>query len=110
VLEAMRSGVVLIAEENGLLLGSVRGESRDGACLVGRLVVEPERQNLGIGRMLALAIEAEFPAARRFEIFTGHASERSLHLYESLGYERVREEPVHERLSLVFLTKISKVG
>jgi predicted N-acetyltransferase YhbS len=102
---AIRAGVVLIAEEDGALLGSVRGELRDGACQVGRLVVEPSLQGRGIGRLLAKAIESEFPDARRFEIFTGHRSEGPLHLYESLGYVRDRTEQVHDGLWLVFLGK-----
>ena len=105
VLEAMARGVVLVAEENDEIVGSVRGEQREGSCSVGRLVVDPARQNRGIGRLLAEAIEGCFPAAERFEIFTGHLSEGPLHLYESLGYVRERCEPVHERLSLVFLSK-----
>lgn len=105
VLDAMDRGVVLVAEENALIVGSVRGELRDGTCHVGRLVVEPERQGAGIGRALAREIEARFPQAARFEIFTGHLSAGPLHLYESLGYVREREVPAGEAVTLVFLGK-----
>lgn len=106
VLDAIAGGLVLVAEDTqGAIVGSVRGELRGECCLVGRLVVEPAMQGRGIGRALASALEARFEDARSFEIFTGHRSEPALHLYESLGYERVRTEPVHERLSLVYLSK-----
>jgi len=106
VLGALERGVVLVAEDTtGAVVGSVRGEMRGECCLVGRLVVEPRLQGRGVGRALASALEARFQHAASFEIFTGHRSEPALHLYESLGYERVRTEPVHERLSLVFLSK-----
>lgn len=106
VIEALGRGTALVAlDEGGMIVGSVRGEMRGDTCAVGRLVVEPAAQGRGIGRALARAIESEFPGAARFEIFTGHRSEGPLHLYESLGYVREREEPVHERLSLVFLGK-----
>jgi ribosomal protein S18 acetylase RimI-like enzyme len=98
---------VLVAEDSaGAVIGSVRGEMRGGCCLVGRLVVEPELQGRGIGRALAAALEARFAQAERFEIFTGHRSAPALHLYESLGYTRERTEYVHERLDLVFLSKL----
>lgn len=106
VLGAMERGVVLVAEDaDGSVVGSVRGEMRGECCLVGRLVVEPRVQGKGIGRALAGALEERFSSSGRFEIFTGHRSEPALHLYESLGYERERTEYVHERLTLVFLSK-----
>jgi ribosomal protein S18 acetylase RimI-like enzyme len=106
VLTAIERGVVLVAEDSdGEVIGSVRGELREGCCLVGRLVVEPALQGRGLGRALASALESRFANADRFKIFTGHRSEPALHLYESLGYTRIRTEYVHERLTLVFLEK-----
>jgi len=37
--------------------------------------------------------------------FAGHKSVRNLHLYEKLGYRVFKRQPVHERLTLVFLEK-----
>jgi len=108
VLDAMDFGVVLAAIADGRLVGSVRGDpvAGDQATVeIARLAVEPEFQSRGIGRALVSAIESRFPEAERFEVFTGHLSERPLHLYESLGYHRVREEPEHEGLTLVYLEK-----
>lgn len=105
VLTAMSEGVVLKAVHDGTIVGSVRGMMRDGTCLVGRLVVEPDHQGRGIGRALARAVEERFPQAERFEIFTGHLSESALRLYESLGYRTARRERMHERLTLIHLTK-----
>lgn len=105
VLHAMERGVVLVAMLGDRVLGSVRGEMVDGVCLVGRLVVEPDAQGAGIGRSLATLIETYFPNASRFEIFTGHLSAGPLHLYESLGYIREREQQVADEVTLVFLGK-----
>ncbi|MDP2183590.1 MAG: GNAT family N-acetyltransferase [Actinomycetota bacterium] len=102
---AMTAGIVLVAEESGRIVGSVRGDLADGTCRVGRLVVEPDVQGQGVGRVLASAIEQRFAGARRFEIFTGHRSAGPLHLYTSLGYAEFRRENVGERLDLVFLEK-----
>ena len=97
---------MLVAEQDGRVVGSVRGEIvDDGTCLIGRLVVQPDSRRSGIARALAVEIEALFPDARRFELFTGHLSTGPLALYESLGYRRFREERVSPTTVLVFLEK-----
>jgi len=102
---AMIGGIVLVALDGAQIVGAVRGELREGVCHIGRLVVEPTAQRRGIGRSLAMSIEMHFPAAERFEIFTGHRSAAPLRLYESLGFRRERVEPVAPGLELVFLCK-----
>lgn len=101
-------GVVLKAvDQQGRIVGTIQGEPRqDGTCYVARLAVDPEAQGRGIGRLLAQALEAEFPDATRFELFTGHLSERSLALYHSLGYRETRRERVSDSLTLVWLAKV----
>ncbi len=51
-------------------------------------------------------LESRFPEARRFELFTGHASAKDLHIYEKNGYREFKREPEHERLTLVYLEKM----
>ena len=50
-------------------------------------------------------IEGRFSAADRYELFTGHLSERNIRLYRRLGYEKFREEAISPRLRLVYLEK-----
>ena len=40
-----------------------------------------------------------------FEIFTGHRSERNLHLYGKLGYKRFKSEPFNQHVEWVYLEK-----
>lgn len=87
------------------IVGSVRAFLRDGTCFIGRLIVHPQAQNQGIGSRLMNAIESEFSQAERFELFTGHQSERNLYLYRKLGYTAFKTMPVNERLSLIYLEK-----
>ncbi len=58
-----------------------------------------------LGTRLLRAIEERFPAASRYELFTGYLSERNISLYRRLGYERFRKEVVLLRLRLVYLEK-----
>ncbi len=97
--------VVLKALSDGCLVGTVLGTIDGDTCFVGRLAVEPTMQGRGIGRALAIAIEERFPAARCFELFTGHASAETLGLYTSLGYEELRRTRASDRLTMVYLGK-----
>ncbi len=97
--------VVLKASDGARIVGSVRAHEADAACHIGRLVVTPDLQGQGLGTGLMRAIEAEFPAATRFEVFTGSRSEANIRLYERLGYRRSREQVMSPTVTLVFLEK-----
>lgn len=100
--------VVLKAQDGGRILGSVRACLDHDTCLIARLVVHPDYQNRGIGTGLMTEIERCFDKAGRFELFTGHRSERNLHLYRKLGYRIFRSEKISENLTLVYLEKFNK--
>ena len=108
-LESMRaelaSSIVLKALVADRLVGSVRAREARGTCHVGRLIVAPPLQGHGIGTRLMYSIEASFPAAQRFELFTGSRSEDNIRLYERLGYRRSREEVVSPAVTLVYMEK-----
>jgi GNAT superfamily N-acetyltransferase len=99
------SSRVLKAVADGRVVGSVRAHETSGVCHVGRLVVAPELQGRGVGTRLMRAIEGEFPAAARFELFTGSRSVANIRLYERLGYQRSREQVLSPAVTLVFLEK-----
>jgi len=90
------------------IVGSVKAFDKGGTCHIGRLVVHPEFQNQGIGTQLMNEIESIFGESKRFELFTGHRSEKNLHLYQKLGYQAFTTEKVHDRLTLVFMEKLRR--
>lgn len=96
---------VLKALDGSRLVGSVRAREADGVCHIGRLVVAPEFQGVGIGTRLLRSIEAGFPAAQRFELFTGSRSEGNIRLYQRLGYSHSREQVLSPAVTLVFMEK-----
>jgi ribosomal protein S18 acetylase RimI-like enzyme len=102
--------VVLKALEGDSLVGSVRGRLAGETCHIGKLIVHPDFQNRGIGSRLMAEIEAAFDQAQRFELFTGHLSQKALYLYQKLGYRPFRQQPVTDRLSLIFLEKSGPAG
>ncbi len=110
VREAIETQLVLKAVEEGEIVGSVRALMEGDACLIGRLIVRPDRQGRGIGKRLMQEVEARFPAAVRFKLFTGHLSERALRLYSGLGYEECRREVVNDDLTFIYLEKANPGG
>lgn len=105
LLDEFATTVFLKAMEGDRLVGSVRARETDGVCQIGRLIVDPRTQGHGAGTMLMRHIEAAFPQARVFELFTGSQSEGNLRLYGRLGYVRTREKVVSPALALVYLEK-----
>ena len=108
-LEELRSNfahaVFLKAENEGEIIGSVKGHQASDTCYIERLIVHPNYQGQGIGTALMEQIELCFEQAERFELFTGHKSERNVHLYERLGYRTFKSEEITKTLSFVFMEK-----
>ncbi len=101
----IETAVVLKATDGGRLVGAVRGQMSGSTCLVGRLVVAPDRQGQGIGSALLAAIHEAVPEATVFDLFTGHLSEGNLRLYRRLGYRETQRERVQDHLTLVHLRR-----
>ena len=97
---------VLVVRSAGRLVGAVRARSHgrpDGPVWdIGRLMVAPDLQGRGLGRMLLQRIESLAPEyAVGFELFTGAGSLRNQKLYRKAGYRLSGEiEP-----GVVVLTK-----
>jgi ribosomal protein S18 acetylase RimI-like enzyme len=98
--------VTLAADLERRIVGTVRGETTpDGAVVVRRLAVLPEARRRGIARALLGELEAAYPLAPRFELFTGSLNGAALGLYESLGYVRTGSKAVAPGVELVTLEK-----
>ncbi len=99
--------VTIAADIANRTVGTVRGETiPDGTLVVRRLAVLPEARRLGMGRAMLLALEAAYPEAARFELFTGELNGAALGLYESLGYMRTGSREVAPGIELVTLVKV----
>lgn len=104
-----KSWTILKGTVNGQLAASVRGNQSGTTCFIGRLIVGEEWQNQGFGKKMLQAIERHFPGCERFELFTGHKSDKNLYLYHKQGYREFRREKINENLICVFLEKINTV-
>lgn len=103
--EEFSCSTFLKVTDGNSIIASVRTSERDGTVQIGKLIVQPEFQNKGIGRTLLTAVESANPKAARFELFTGHKSLKNLHLYQTQGYVEFRRHSVSDSLTLIFLAK-----
>lgn len=112
-LDALRAelagGHGLVARLGDEVVASVRGGvDASGTARIAKLIVHPRMQRHGIGGRLLTAIETKFaadPAARRFQLFTGHRSEGNLRLYRSHGYVPVSTDRAGSTVTVVTLEK-----
>ncbi|MFF9913031.1 GNAT family N-acetyltransferase [Streptomyces sp. NPDC013457] len=114
-LDALRAelaqGPALVARLGDEIVASVRARADEaGTVRIAKLIVHPRMQRHGLGGRLLDAIESRFagdpaPAAKRYQLFTGHRSEGNLRLYRSKGYEQVAAREIGPRLTLVTLEK-----
>jgi ribosomal protein S18 acetylase RimI-like enzyme len=100
-----KNSVFLKALWGSQIVGSVRGVFDSGTCRIGRLIVHPNYQRKGIGALLMKNIEASFPNAKRFELFTGTKSNDNIRLYQKLGYKECNQHDLSQKVRIVFMEK-----
>lgn len=98
--------VFLKAQCETRIVGSVRALFDSGTCKIGRLIVHPDYQRKGIGSLLLKKIEASFPNALRFELFTGSKSYGNIRLYKKLRYKECNQKDLSQKVQIVFMEKI----
>ena len=99
------SQTILVARLGAEVVGSVRGRLEADTCHIGKLIVHPRCQGVGLGTRLMAAIEEHFDGTQRYELFTGHLSEGNLRLYRRLGYQEFYKEDVTPGLAMIHLRK-----
>ena len=100
----------LVLRRGGRLVGAVRGRlAGDHTWDVGRLMVAPDLQGEGLGRLLLAETEAAAPPqARDYVLFTGAGSARNQQMYHRAGY-RLRPD-LEAPPGAVVLTKRRRGG
>jgi GNAT superfamily N-acetyltransferase len=103
--EEFKSKTFLKAVLNNQIIASTRFSVTDGYVDIDRLVVDPHYQNQGIGMLLLKEVERIALGATALRLFTGNKSKRNLHLYNKLGFCKVREDMTDQGITLVYLEK-----
>jgi ribosomal protein S18 acetylase RimI-like enzyme len=96
-------------EQDGKIIASIRCYIKDHILYLEKLIVDPDFQNRGIGTKIMTEIEQRYSSAvYRYALFTGHKSEKNLHIYNKLGYKEIRQETIRDDLKLIYLEKVNK--
>ena len=108
---AFATHTIIVAEHHSAhggspaLVGSARARTVGAVAHIGRLWVRPGLHGRGIGRQLLEAIERRVAPVARYELFTGHRSDRALRMYERAGYRPTHTVRESATVSLTFLVK-----
>jgi len=77
--------------DDGKIVGSVRGQVEDGSLYIGRLMVLPECQGKGFGKILFREIQKIMPHDRAW-LFTCGEVQRTVSFYEREGFRTFHTE------------------
>lgn len=107
--EEFDKGIVLkcVDLSSQRIAGSIRGREEGDTALVGRLIVHPDFQGLGIGKRLLYAIEECFPGMR-LELFTSVLSEKNQAIYQKIGYRPFKKQRISDTLEFVYMEKTGR--
>jgi tRNA (guanine37-N1)-methyltransferase len=101
----LKTWTTFVVRVDGRLVGAVRGRLEDGNTWdIGRIMVAPDLQGAGLGRLLLEYVEqAAPPDVTSYVLFTGAGSERNQRMYKKAGYRLRRDLPAPN--GAVILTK-----
>lgn len=99
-------GIILkYLSDKNRIIGSVRGFlDKNNICHIGKLIVDPDFQNKGIGKTLMHEIEKYFPTCDKFTLFTGDETPNTLHLYKKIGYQVIGKQNMGG-INMIFMEK-----
>jgi GNAT superfamily N-acetyltransferase len=83
----MRLGDYYAIEESGRVIGGIIVFRKEPRCYeVGRIFVEPDCQNQGIGSEAFLFLWKTYPLAKRWSLGTPQWNKRTRHFYAKVGF------------------------
>jgi tRNA (guanine37-N1)-methyltransferase len=87
LLGSLQAWTTVVARAGGRLVGSARGRADGDVWDVGRVMVAPDLQGRGLGRLLLSLIEDAAPAeVTSYQLFTGAGSADNIRMYKKAGY------------------------
>jgi len=104
--EDAREKHIFVAEQEGVVVGSVRFWTVAGVCVIRLLSVNPGHQGRGVGKALIREVEQVAIDAHKYFACTMLRTARNVHLFMSLGYKAESILPDHyDHLDLICFAK-----
>ena len=104
--EDAREKHILVAEQEGVVVGSVRFWTVAGVCVIRLLSVSPGHQGRGVGKALIREVEQVAIDAHKYFACTMLRTAKNVHLFMSLGYKAESILPDHyDHLDLICFAK-----
>lgn len=104
--EDAREKHILVGEEGGTIVGSVRFWTVAGVCVIRLLSVSPTHQRQGVGKALVCEIERVTIGAHKFYACTMLRTARNIRFFMNLGYKAETILPDHyDHLDLICFAK-----
>lgn len=97
--------IVLVAEVNDEIAGSVRVVFGSNEAEIIRLSVAEKFQKMGIGTNLLKKAETYCEKLDRIWLFTGGQSKSNIRLYKKLGFVSFKEEHWKENFTFIYMEK-----
>ncbi len=108
--EEFKEKAIYKIEQDGNIIASIRCFIKNNTLYLEKLIVDPDFQNRGIGTKMLTEIEKKYASSvNRFALFTGHKSEKNLHIYNKAGYKEIRREAIRDDLKLLFMEKANDI-
>ena len=103
--------IIFVAQEEGVIVGSVRFWTVAGVCVIRLLSVSPAHQGRGVGKALMREVERTATDAHKFYVCTMLRTPRNINLFLSLGYRPESLLPNHyHKLDLICFAKYRDVA
>jgi N-acetylglutamate synthase-like GNAT family acetyltransferase len=67
--EDYKNQTILEVKLDGKIIGSIRAFKKEDVCYIGRVIVHPEHQNKGMGKVLMKNIEELFSECSKYSLF-----------------------------------------
>ena len=97
---------IVVAETEGVVVGSVRFWTVAGVCIIRLLSVDPAHQGHGVGKALIREIERVATDAHKLYACTMLRTARNIHVFLRLGYKAETILPDHyDHLDLICFAK-----
>jgi len=102
--ELLKYTTLKMLSDDGKIIGSVRGRVEDGSLYIGRLMVLPEFQKNGYGRILLRKIQSILPHSRAWLDTSGDVPE-TVSFYEREGFRTFESRRFENGVSWIFMEK-----